>query len=264
MLNKGEFIMKFGKKIIILVILIISVITIGICFYLLNSSYKEAISLINKNDYIAAYELLDKLHGYKDSDELKDTIYEEYKLAKLKSAEVGDIVLFGEYNGKSEWVVLAKDEDKILVLSKYHVEALPYGEPTYDNLYVTWENSTLRCWLNGTYYDKAFSAEEQAMILECNNYNIDYLESSRINFTLDNIFVLDENEWDNWVNNNGTVLQKLDSRSGEELLRTVYGGPVCVSWKVKYESGVEYYMTGCRFYDILAVRPAMWIDISNL
>jgi len=96
------------------------------------------------------------------------------------------------------------------------------------------------------------------------NANIDYLESSSINFTLDNIFVLDENEWDNWVNNNGNVLQKLDSRCGEELLRTVYGGPLCVSWKVKYESGVEYFLTGCRFYDILALRPAMWIDLSNL
>lgn len=62
-----------------------------------------------------------------------------------------------------EWVVLANEGDKILVLSKYVLG----GEVSY--IYsekLTWETSAERELLNNTFYEEAFSEEEKRCILE--------------------------------------------------------------------------------------------------
>ena len=84
---------------------------------------------------------------------------------------VGDIVTFGSYeqdgdmdNGPEpiEWKVLEVQGEKILLLSKYGLDAKPYNE---DFSAVTWSNCTLRNWLNDEFLNLAFSEEEQADIL---------------------------------------------------------------------------------------------------
>ena len=54
--------------------------------------------------------------------------------------------------------MLAKEEDRILVVSRY---ALDYMQLGWGN----WEYCQLRRWLNGSFLDETFSAEEQARIL---------------------------------------------------------------------------------------------------
>ena len=84
--------------------------------------------------------------------------------------EIGSYITFGSYeqdndlsNGKEdiEWLVLAKEDDRILVISRYGLDAQPYNTERED---VTWETCTLRTWLNGSFLNEAFSADEQAMI----------------------------------------------------------------------------------------------------
>ena len=85
----------------------------------------------------------------------------------------GRQITFGHYpqtaNGNDntpiEWLILARDEQKILIVSKYGLDAQPYNK---DYTSVTWETCTLRKWLNGTFYNKAFSSAEQAAILTTN------------------------------------------------------------------------------------------------
>ena len=88
----------------------------------------------------------------------------------VKNAQVGDTVLFGTYeqdndssNGKEdiEWLVLAKEDDRILVTSKYALDCRRYNN-AYES--VTWESCTLRRWLNDAFLSTAFSADEQALI----------------------------------------------------------------------------------------------------
>ena len=88
----------------------------------------------------------------------------------LLIANVGESVFFGTYeqdnntdNGQEgiEWVVLAKEDDKLLVISKYALDCQPYNTEWTD---VTWENCTLREWLNDEFFQMAFSEDEQAMI----------------------------------------------------------------------------------------------------
>ena len=87
-----------------------------------------------------------------------------------KDIEVGDTVFLGSYeqdnntsNGKEdiEWIVLAKERNKALVISKY---ALDIQEYHVSNRGITWETCSLREWLNDDFFNTAFSADEQEII----------------------------------------------------------------------------------------------------
>ena len=91
-------------------------------------------------------------------------------MRKAAFTTIGNTVSFGTYeqdnktaNGKEEieWVVLATEGDRSLVISKYALDCQPYNTK-YTN--VTWETCSLRKWLNDTFLNAAFSKEEQAMI----------------------------------------------------------------------------------------------------
>lgn len=84
----------------------------------------------------------------------------------------GDIVLFGRYEQDNdpidgtepiEWIVLDVQDGKALLLSRYGLDAIQY-HARYTA--VTWEECSLREWLNGEFLAAAFSAEEQAAIPE--------------------------------------------------------------------------------------------------
>ena len=90
----------------------------------------------------------------------------------ISKASVGDYVTFGTYeqdnnlgNGAEaiEWLVLDKQDGKVLLLSKYALDAKPYNEEYTD---VTWETCTLRSWLNSEFYRTAFSEKERGSIAE--------------------------------------------------------------------------------------------------
>ena len=102
-----------------------------------------------------------------ENKEAKETIENS---SSLKGASVGDIIKLGTYeqdnnssNGKEEieWVVLAKEGDKALVISKYALDCKSYNSSYKE---VTWETCTLRKWLNDTFISHAFSSGEQNMI----------------------------------------------------------------------------------------------------
>lgn len=83
---------------------------------------------------------------------------------------VGSIVTFGVYeqdnnldNGKEpvDWIVLKIDGSQALLISKYCLDARAYNK---DFIPMTWSKCTLRVWLNDTFLNETFSAEEQAKI----------------------------------------------------------------------------------------------------
>ena len=81
----------------------------------------------------------------------------------------GDLVTFGSYAQDSdpgkepiEWIVLDVQDGKALLLSRYGLYAAGYHNNWDD---CTWETCSLRAWLNSTFLDLAFSAEEQSAIL---------------------------------------------------------------------------------------------------
>ena len=84
---------------------------------------------------------------------------------------VGETVYFGHYeqdndlsNGKEpiEWIVLEVQDGKSLLLSKYVIDAHPYNSNSDSNI---WEESSLRKWLNGSFFSTAFSDTQKPFIL---------------------------------------------------------------------------------------------------
>ena len=101
---------------------------------------------------------------------LKTVIIPKQRINKIKTANVGDIIVFGTYeqdndttNGKEdiEWLVLAKKGNRILVISDKALDRQPYNS---SRTRVTWETCTFRNWLNNDFINAAFTAEERAMI----------------------------------------------------------------------------------------------------
>lgn len=108
----------------------------------------------------------------------------------LSAADVGDVVVFGDIR----WYVTAKTETGYTLLSEKPVIKLPFdGE--FQKSDTTWDNSTLRAWLNEKFYN-TFTEEEKALIEKTHNINPDNNEygTSGGNDTDDHIFLLSVDE----------------------------------------------------------------------
>ena len=99
-----------------------------------------------------------------------ETLESPIDLASLRSAQVGDTILFGRYpQTKSaqmlpiQWQVLKKENDRILVISCLCLDKAPFH---WDQQQIDWECCHLRHWFNGAFYQLAFTPEEQVLIPE--------------------------------------------------------------------------------------------------
>lgn len=166
-----------------------------------TNKYDRAIDLIDSGDYKAAYALLDGL-SYRDSEEKLQSMKSQHPQAFLGGADVGDTVTFGTYeqnnnysdgNENIEWVVIDKQEDKIMVVSKYIIAGQPFN--TTNEGHISWENCTLRKWLNNDFLNEAFSDAEKKLITDTTIFSTEYLAHSTTDYsTTDKIFLLSENE----------------------------------------------------------------------
>lgn len=164
---------------------------------IMSNKYDRAVALIESGDYVSAYMLLKDL-DYKDSASKLNSIKPQYQKISLSKAAVGDYVFFGTYeqdNNTSdgeeeiEWIVLAKENSKVLVISKYALDGQQYNSSYKD---ITWETCSLRTWMNETFLNKVFSADEQAKIATTNvSENKDLMDSTDPgNATMDKVFLL--------------------------------------------------------------------------
>lgn len=169
-----------------------------------ETKYQQANNLNAAARYDEAYAIYMALTGYKDVDKLlaedDNMIAAAAAAARDAKFAVGNYVTFGTYPQTKagndatpiEWLVLARDGDKALLISRYALDAQPYNK---DYTSVTWETCTLRTWLNGTFYNKAFSSAEQAAILTTNvdnskNQCYSGWSTSGGNNTQDKVFLL--------------------------------------------------------------------------
>ena len=190
-----------GKRIMILLIgllLLVGIIFIIIGVVIPRQKYQEAIGLLAVGEYDEAYAMLaelgkdeiitgsineraDALLEAGDGDgayallaELTDeesrTKRMEIKRQQIRDTQEGRYFTLGRYeqdnkteNGPEpiEWMVLARDGDRVLVISRYILDCVRYDE---EYRRVTWETCTLRAWLNGEFLDSAFDPEEQLLI----------------------------------------------------------------------------------------------------
>ena len=249
-----------------------------------SNKYDRAIKYIDSGDYKTACILLNGL-SYRDSAEkLKSA-----KQAQIKNAKVGDIVYFGTYeqdndttNGKEniEWLVLAKENSRVLVISDKALDCQPYNSSYTEE--VTWENCSLRKWLNGTFLNKAFSTEEQAQIQNTTvsaDNNPQY-STNPGNATTDKVFLLSINEVEKYFNSDEarkcapTAYAKAQGASTSDTFKTPSGAATCWWWlrspgddqssaAYVYFGGDVFELGNYVFSGLNAVRPAMWISIDG-
>ena len=237
-----------------------------------SNRYDRAIELIGSGDYQAAYALMSGLK-YKDSGEKLQSI----KPLLLAKAIPGGTVFFGAYeqdnntsNGKEdiEWQVLAKENDKILVISDKALDCQPYNNEKYAK--VTWETCTLRKWLNTDFLDSAFSPDEKAKIPTVTvsaDKNPEY-STNPGNATQDQVFLLSIPEVNEYFSYNNAGLCRLTDYAAAN---TSYGWYWWLRSPGEYQNLAAYVnydgsVSNSGFEvsaDFVAVRPAMWISISE-
>lgn len=193
----------------------------------------------------------------------------------------GKIFTFGHYeqdgntaNGAEpiEWIVLASEKDRILLLSRYALEARPYNTA---NVAVTWETSTLRRWLNADFMNAAFTAKEQAVILVTTVDNgqtqgLPVYRTSGGNNTVDKLFLLSYQEGQTYLSvateRQCVPTQYVRSRTSHtaDTISWWLRSPGKTSAHVIYYSlrgGASTALCNVQTY---AVRPALWLDVTYL
>ena len=94
------------------------------------------------------------------------------RVESFNTYRVGAIVTTGRYeqdgdesNGPEpiEWIVISNENGQAILLSKYVIRCVSYIELGKND---EWENWALREWLNGDFYNNAFSTNEKDIIIQ--------------------------------------------------------------------------------------------------
>lgn len=106
----------------------------------------------------------------------------------MTTIHIGSIIQFAGF----DWRVLDIKHNAALLITEHIIEQRPYNDAYID---ITWENSTLRHYLNGEFYDK-FTNSEKSRILPVVNQNPDnqWYGTTGGSDTEDKIFILDIEE----------------------------------------------------------------------
>ena len=229
------------------------------------------------------------------------------------SAEVSDaakacyeIITFGHYKQDNDitkgiepitWFVLDKNEKgQYLIISEKVLDMKPYNMTMVP---ITWENSTIRSWLNGydascntdcndyindNFIDTAFTAEEKARIVACDvsAHDKPSPNTSSDNVTMDKIFLLSIQEANDyfasdgirWADatiyaiQNGVEVENVRQANGfvhhygRWWLRSPGITKEFASYVDQYTGSIDATGMGVEF-DRIGIRPAMWIQFDK-
>ena len=193
--------------------------------------------------------------------------------------KVGKTIEFGNYpqdkDGTEkpiEWIVMKKEGNQVLLLSKYVLDAKPYNKELED---VTWETSDIRQWLNNEFYTTAFNKAEKAKIqtsLIKNEDNSKYGTNGG-NDTEDKVFLLSEKETETLFSNKEERIAKATEYATKSGVYVNEEKAAC--WWLrspgyKSDNGAEVDYDGWVYrhgYDVDGnhdgVRPALHLNLQS-
>ena len=241
---------NLGKFGVIAILIFVEIFIFILAIIFINS---------NKNIKYSTIETTNKSYNQTEKIETKE----------ITLANVGDYIKFGSYPQTSsgqeqpiEWQVLAKENNKMLVITRYGLEA-----KRFDNSSNKWKNSEIRQWLNGDFYNKAFSEDDKKSINLSNLSDVG---------TSDNVFLLSREEAKKYFANNDLRMCKATDyavKNGAWVADSDFGSYEGYSWWwlrssfffssngvyiVNY-GGIVSYNFVFNTYDL--VRPALWINL---
>ncbi len=236
---------------------------------------------------LLALMLLMGLAACGDSKESSGTADGKEEGKSTLTVKVGDTLELGTYeqdgntaNGTEAivWQVLDIQDERALVISTVCLDVQPYHE---ESTYVTWENCSLREWLNGEFFDNAFSDKEKAQIPYVTVESEDNPQHNTYggNNTVDRVFLLSFSEAQDYFVNAEALRCGASAYAAEKLASAGYvtdEGWV-KSWTFRSPGKTNARLSGYGFYeengldldgnsvtfDYSGVRPVMWVDYSG-
>ena len=177
-------------------------------------------------------------------------------------ATVGNVITFGSWHQNSDaqdntpilWRILEIQGDMALLISEKALDTRPYDLYRVD---ATWEQCTLRAWLNTELLNEAFTPEQQKAILVTTLEN-----GTECPPTEDKLFLLNYSEIIPYLSSKECIAQYTQYASQKD-------GRAHTAFSWTRESNRMINMEGTKCSDIflisnLAVRPAMWVSLSAM
>lgn len=280
-LKRTRRIKKISIAIILSVVLCVAILIIYNKVIIPNNKYNNAVDLMNAGRYEEATAIFFEVYDYRDSAaKLENCCIAMYGEAEYNKVQVGDIYLFGSYeqdndisNGTEpvEWLVVEKRGMNLLLVSKYGLDCQPYNTSFTS---ATWENSSLRQWLNEKFINTAFSSEEQKMILPVTIKNNKDSETPGGKSTTDKVFLLSVEEAEQYFPDYRSRWCEPTSYAQAQGADDNRTEPFCRWWLrsigsirnrasyVSPEDGI--YESGAMIdSDSVAVRPVLWINLEQ-
>ena len=198
---------------------------------ILAEKYQQAEEFLIGKNYIEAIDAFTELGDYKDA---KDRIEE---ICNMFSD--GGEAYFGRFeNQPILWQMLRTEPDRMLLITKEPITLSAFNDEMKN---ITWENSSIRSWLNG-YFLNEFSQEQLSRIIKISDDDLDD----------DGIFILSKDEYEKYI----------DDMSVSDTL----------DWwlRTKTPAGMMYVKSGTGEIDTYGegvvrakgVRPCVWIDLK--
>ena len=219
---------------------------------------------------------------------IREEVFSLYPKLKTHLTEVGKTFFFGKYeqnyntsNVKEdiEWIVLAKENGRALLISKYALDGKAYNTSCTN---VTWEICTLRKWLNNDFINSAFTTYEKTMISTV-TVSADKNPKYRTypgDTTTDKVFLLSITEAEKYFTSDNarkcapTAYAKAQGAWASDDDKTASGEATCQWWlrspgytqdSAAFVNFVGDVNEGGHYVinDHVAVRPALWIDLNS-
>lgn len=207
-------------------------------------------------------------------------------LDSIREASVGQEVTLGVFpqdkKGKKLspiiWQVLERKNGQVLLISKYALLGMQFHTRMAKwNEIIGWEKSSLRSWLNSEFFEKSFSPEEKAIIMES---DVPAHENPAHNIkpgnaTKDRLFLLSIPEAEKYFPTDDSrrcQMTKFVKASG--VFTTDNGGDICRWWlrtpgynqnRVACVGAAGQILPGGENIDIgdeCCIRPAIWVAES--
>ena len=189
---------------------------------------------------------------------------------------VGEQVTFGRFeqdnspsNGDEplQWVVIAREGNRALLLSRHVLAAMKYSK----NATSTYENSTMREWMNTVFVPSAFNEEEAAALAQRTATPVRSAEGRHVQ---DKAFVLSREEVEKYLPATASRIAAptaVAQRQGSGYINKLGD---CWWWLRSSTKGTKYANTvrndgtfdnrSVNFATLLGVRPAVWVNLDRL